>query len=186
VDGTAQALPEPFLVLATQNPVEFEGTFPLPEAQLDRFLIRMKLGYPDEEQEIDMVHAQSRDHPVESVIPVVSADDLLLLSDVVRDVYIHPSLERYVLALVRATRTDQHVLVGASPRGTLGLYRTAQALAALRGREYVAPEDIKEMAALVLPHRLVVRPESQLRGHTADSLVAQILEDTGVDAHTNK
>lgn len=181
VEGYSQPLPEPFFVLATQNPIEFEGTFPLPEAQLDRFLIRMPLGYPGEEEEIAMVHAQEREHPVETLAPVMSAEDLLLLNATMVDTYMHPDLERYLLALVRGTRTHRDVLVGASPRGTLGLYRTSQALAALRGRDFVAPDDIKEMAPLVLPHRLVVRPESLLRGKSPVNIITELLEETHVD-----
>lgn len=209
VEGSAHALPRPFLVLATQNPVEFEGTFPLPEAQLDRFLIRMSLGYPEEGDEIALVHAQawggySRDgvprggaprgdvpyggleadedsrivtgHPVETLAPVMAADELWVLSDMVPGIYMHPELERYLLAIVRATRSHKEVSLGASPRGTLGLYRTAQALAALRSREFVSPDDIKEMAPLVLAHRLLLRPESVMRERTGEAVVGEILE----------
>jgi MoxR-like ATPase len=182
VDGLPQSLPRPFLVLATQNPIEFEGTFPLPEAQLDRFLLRLSLGYPEGSDEIGIVHAQARGHPVAQLGPVLAADELLLLSGFIADVYMHPDLERYLLRIVHATRRHPALLLGASTRATVGLYRSAQALAALRGREYVAPEDIKEMAPPVLMHRLVLRPEELIRNVSAHAVVAQILEETHVDA----
>ncbi len=181
VDGVTHRLPAPFLVLATQNPVEFEGTFPLPEAQLDRFLLRLPLGYPEEAEEIRMLRNLRRRHPIETVEPVVDGAELPALYAAVTDVHVDESLERYVLGLVRATRAHPDLAVGASPRGSLALYKTAQALAALRGRDYATPDDIKELAPIALPHRLLVKPESQLRGRDAGSIVAEVLGRTPLD-----
>jgi MoxR-like ATPase len=181
VDGVTHPLPDPFVVLATQNPIEFEGTFPLPEAQLDRFLIRMPLGYPAEADEIQMLRNLRKQHPIDVIRQVVDGADLQELYDIVTDVHVDASLERYLLEIVRSTRTHPDLSIGASPRGSLALYKTTQALAAIRGRDYVTPDDVKEMAALALPHRLVVRPESQLRGRDARSVVADILDRTALD-----
>ncbi len=181
IDGVTHPLPAPFLVLATQNPVEFEGTFPLPEAQLDRFLIQLPLGYPAEEDELRMLRALRKRHPIDLIGPVVDGATLPGLHDAVTDVHLDPSLERYILGLVRATRAHPDLVVGASPRGSLALYKTAQALAALRGRDYVLPDDVKELAPLVLPHRLLVRPESQLRGRDARAILAELLERAPLD-----
>lgn len=178
VDGVTHPLPDPFLVLATQNPIEYEGTFPLPEAQLDRFLIKLPLGYPDEDDEARMLQSQRKSHPIDAIKPVADAPELHALYDVVTDIHVDDSLERYILAVVRATRTHGDISVGASPRGSLALYKTCQALAAVRGRDYVVPDDVKEMAPMVLPHRIIVRPESQLRGRDAAHIVADILEGT--------
>ena len=181
VDGVTRPLPAPFLVLATQNPIEYEGTFPLPEAQLDRFLMRLSLGYPEAEDETQILRNLRKQHPIERVEQVVEGTDLLRLHDVVTDVHVDESLERYILAIVRATRTHPDVALGASPRGSLALYKTAQALAALRGRDYVIPDDVKTLAPLTLTHRLIVKPESQLRGRTAQVIVNEILEHTRLD-----
>jgi len=181
VDGVTRPLPAPFLVLSTQNPIEYEGTFPLPEAQLDRFLMRLTLGYPEADDEIQMLRNLRKQHPIETVGQVVDGTELLNLHDFVTDVHVDESLERYILALVRATRSHPDVALGASPRGSLALYKTSQALAALRSRDYVVPDDIKPLAPLTLAHRLIVRPESQLRGRTAEAILAEILERTELD-----
>lgn len=175
VDGVTHALPDPFLVLATQNPIEYEGTFPLPEAQLDRFLLRMAIGYPDAAEEGQMLEALRKRHPITTLGSVVDASTFAPLFDSVTDIHLDPAMQGYLLALVRATREHPDVAIGASPRGSLALYRTSQALAALRGRDYVIPDDIKELAPLVLPHRLVMRPESRLRGRGAVQIVAELL-----------
>jgi MoxR-like ATPase len=174
--GETRALPAPFLVLATQNPIEYEGTFPLPEAQLDRFLIRMSLGYPAEADEIAILRSQRKQHPIETLGKVVDGSELLALRDTVTDVHVDETLEHYILSMVRATREHRDLALGASPRGSLALYKTAQALAALRDRDYVIPDDIKELAPLTLPHRLIPKPESQLRGRTALAIVEEIVE----------
>jgi len=181
VDGVTRPLPPPFLVLATQNPIEYEGTFPLPEAQLDRFLVRLSLGYPEEDDEAQILRNLKKQHPIESVEQVVDGSDLLQLHDVVSDVHVDESLERYMVSIVRATRSHADVALGASPRGSLALYKTAQALAALHDRDYVVPDDVKTLAPITLAHRLIVKPESQLRGRTAQSILAEILEDTHLD-----
>jgi MoxR-like ATPase len=178
VDGVTRPLDAPFLVLATQNPIEYEGTFPLPEAQLDRFLMRLSLGYPEAGDEGRILRGQKKGHPIETVSQVVDGSQLLQLHDVVGDVHVDDSLERYILAIVRATRSHADVALGASPRGSLALYKTAQALAALRGRDYVVPDDIKTLAPVTLTHRLILKPESELRGRTAAAILAEILEQT--------
>jgi len=181
VDGVTRPLPAPFLVLATQNPIEYEGTFPLPEAQLDRFLIRLSLGYPEADDEVQMLRKLRKQHPIETIGQVVDGAELLSLYDIVTDVHVDESLERYILAIVRATRSHPDVALGASPRGSLALYKTGQALAALRGRDYVIPDDVKMLIPLTLSHRLIVKPESQLRGRTAGAILAEILERTELD-----
>ncbi|MGD9101523.1 MAG: MoxR family ATPase [Anaerolineae bacterium] len=178
VDGVTRPLPAPFLVLATQNPIEYEGTFPLPEAQLDRFLMRLSLGYPQEDDEIQILRNLRKQHPIESVAQVVEGSELPPLHDAVSDVHVDASLEKYVVGLVRATRAHPDLALGASPRGSLGLYKTAQALAALRGRDYVIPDDVKTLAPLTLTHRFIVKPESQLRGRTAQAVLSEIVRDT--------
>jgi MoxR-like ATPase len=176
VDGVTRPLPAPFLVLATQNPIEYEGTFPLPEAQLDRFLIRLSLGYPDTEGEGQMLRNLRKQHPIESIGQVVDGAEILNLHDLVTDIHVDQSLEEYILTIVRATRTHPDLALGASPRGSLALYKTAQALAALRDRDYAIPDDVKTLVLLTLAHRLIVKPESQLRGRTAVAILDEILE----------
>jgi MoxR-like ATPase len=184
-DGVTRPLPAPFLVLATQNPIEYEGTFPLPEAQLDRFLIRLSLGYPEVEDEAQILSNLRKQHPIEALGQVLEADqlpDLLArLYDIVTDVHVDASLVRYILSIVRATRSHPDVALGASPRGSLALFKTSQAWATLRGRDYVLPDDIKMLVPFALAHRLIVRPESQLRGRTAESILAQVLEQAELD-----
>jgi MoxR-like ATPase len=179
--GVTRPLPEPFLVLATQNPIEYEGTFPLPEAQLDRFLMRLSLGYPGTEDEIQILRNLRKQHPIETVRQVVTGDEILDLHDVLTDVHVDASLEQYILSVVQATRNHRDLALGASPRGSLALYKTGQALAALEGRDYVIPDDIKTLVPLALAHRLIVRPESELRGRTAEGILAEILEKTELD-----
>jgi MoxR-like ATPase len=181
VDGVSHALPAPFLVLATQNPVEYEGTFPLPEAQLDRFLMRLALGYPEEADEARIVRGQQHGHPIDQLHPVADVAELPALFEQAGAVHVDGTVERYTLALVRATRTHPELALGASPRGSLALFKLSQAWAALRGRDYVLPDDVKLLAPLALAHRLIVRPESQLRGRSAPQIVAEILESTGLD-----
>jgi MoxR-like ATPase len=178
MDGTTRPLPRPFLVLATQNPIEFEGTFPLPEAQLDRFLMRLSIGYPGNEEERQIIQSQRRAHPIESLEPVVDGQDLLTYSQQVTGIHVDESLADYILQLVQATRTHPDLALGASPRGSLALYKTSQALAALQSRDYVIPDDIKKLAPLTLAHRLIVKPESQLRGRTSASILNDIMQRT--------
>jgi MoxR-like ATPase len=181
VDGVTRPLPAPFIVLATQNPIEYEGTFPLPEAQLDRFLMRLSLGYVAKDDEIAMLRNLRKEHPIERVGQVVEGQALLDLQDLVTDVHVDETLEEYILGIVQATRAHPDVALGASPRGSLALYKTSQALAALRGRDYVVPDDLKLLAPLTLAHRLIVKPESQLRGRTALSIIDEILQQVDLD-----
>lgn len=180
VDGVTRPLPYPFLVLATQNPVEMEGTFPLPEAQVDRFLMRVALGYPAREEERLMLRRFRTQNPLAALEPVVGVDDIRTAGAICRRVYVHPVVEDYLLDLVRASREDAGVELGVSPRGTLALLRAAQAWAALNGRAFVIPDDVKQMAQPVLGHRLVLRPDARLHGHTADAVLARLLQATPV------
>ena len=181
VDGVTRALDKPFIVLATQNPIEFEGTFPLPEAQLDRFLIRLSLGYLASDDEKQMLRNLKTTHPIESLQQVVDGDELIQLHELISNVNVDETLEGYILNIMRATREHDDVSLGASPRGSLALYKTSQAFAALRGRDYVIPDDIKLLAPLRLAHRLILKPESQLRGRTAQAIIEEILEKTVLD-----
>jgi MoxR-like ATPase len=181
IEGTTHQLPDPFVVLATQNPVEFEGTFALPQAQLDRFLVRVQVGYPDEagERRIARRH-QADSEPLERIAPIADAGRLLALRDEVRRVHVSNEVEAYIVALIRATREHDDIQLGASPRATVGLYRVAQAAAVLAGRAFVLPDDVKTVAAAVLPHRLVVDLDRSLRGATPGSALASILEAVAV------
>jgi len=178
VDGVTRPLPRPFLVLATQNPIEFEGTFPLPEAQLDRFLMRLSIGYPTQADERQIIRSQRQTHPINHLAAVVNGQELLPLSRQVAEVHVDESLEDYILRLIQATRSHPDLVLGASPRGSLALYKTSQALAALQGRTYAIPDDVKKLVPLTLAHRLILRPESQLRGRTTLSVLKDILDQT--------
>lgn len=180
VDGITRILPRPFLVLATQNPVEFEGTFPLPEAQLDRFFFRVTLGYPEFEDERRILLNLRRAHPIDKLRPVADAGELTSIQRSVAEIYVDESLYDYVLTIVRSTRSHVDIALGASPRGSLALIRAAQALAAVRGRDFVIPDDVKYLAPVALGHRLIVRPESQLRGRSSNALLRDILADVSV------
>lgn len=176
LDGVTHRLNRPFLVLATQNPIEYEGTFPLPEAQLDRFLLKLSLGYPSREDENQILLNLQREHPITHVAQVVEGRRLLDLQRQVWDVHVDDTVRDYIVSLIQATRTHADLALGASPRGSLALFKAAQALAALRGRDFVLPDDVKEMAAPALVHRLIVRPESALRGYTAERIMHGLLE----------
>jgi MoxR-like ATPase len=180
VDGVTRGLPYPFLVLATQNPIELEGTFPLPEAQVDRFLMRVALGYPDRAEERLILHRFRNDRPLDHLEPVVTVEEIRAAAAICRRVYVHPAVEDYLLDLVAASRAEADIALGVSPRGTLALYRAGQALAAIRGRGYVIPDDIKHLVAPVLAHRLVLRPEARLHGRTTGQTLAKLLETTNV------
>jgi len=184
VDSTSHVLPDPFFVLATQNPVEHHGTYPLPDSQLDRFLMRIEIGYPDEEAEREIVTRQRLTHPADQLSPVLGAADVMALQRQVRDVQVHASVLGYLLAIVRATRSAEPVELGVSPRGSLSLYRACQALALTEGRDYVLPDDVKALAAPVLAHRLILRGRmasaAGSRRATARKLVEEILGRTPV------
>ena len=175
VDDITITLPVPFLVIATQNPIELEGTFPLPEAQLDRFMLRLRLGYPTEDEEEAMLTRFQTADPLNDLAAVVGASDITELQETVRQVHLDPVLRNYLVQLVQATRTHADVELGASPRATLGLYRCSQALAAIRGRDYVTPDDLKTLAPLALSHRMILRSQARLRERTPEIVIDEIL-----------
>jgi MoxR-like ATPase len=176
VDGETRSLPRPFFVLATENPIELEGTFPLPEAQLDRFLMRIDLGYPTQEEEIRIARRFQQGSPLEDLAPVLSASQLPDLSAACRQVYVSEAVEGYLVALVRTTREMPEISLGASPRATIALLRGSQALAALEGRSYVLPDDVKRLARPILGHRLILSSEGRLRGQTEARVVGDLLD----------
>ncbi|MFH0964995.1 MAG: MoxR family ATPase [Planctomycetota bacterium] len=178
VDGKTHPCPSPFMVVATQNPVEHEGTFPLPEAQLDRFIMRISVGYPTFEDEMTILQKLQKEHPIQHLGPVATASELVAIIRAVREVHIEPAVRRYLLMIVRATRDHRDLALGASPRSALALERASQALAAVAGRSFVLPDDVKRAALPVLVHRVLVRPESRIRRVTAGYVLAQILEET--------
>jgi MoxR-like ATPase len=175
VDDITITLPVPFLVIATQNPIELEGTFPLPEAQLDRFMLRLRLGYPTEDEEEAMLTRFQTADPLNELTAVLGASDISELQETVRQIHLDPVLRNYLVQLVQATRTHADVELGASPRATLGLYRCSQALAAIRGRDYVTPDDLKTLAPLALAHRMILRSQARLRERTPESVIDEIL-----------
>jgi MoxR-like ATPase len=175
VDGTTHILPRPFIVLATQNPIEYEGTFPLPEAQLDRFLLRIHLGYPEKMDEIAILKRQRQAHPLESLKKVIEVDELLRQQEEIKEIYVDDLVEEYIISLVTATRHHEDIYLGASTRGSLALYRTAQAWAGIQGRDYVLPDDVKALAEPVLGHRLIVNPAARIRNVSASAVIADIL-----------
>lgn len=175
VDGVTHTLPRPFMVMATQNPIEYEGTFPLPEAQLDRFLVRLRLGYPELEDEMDILERQQYRHPVTELGRVVDEGEILQAQEAIKSVYVSPKIKRYILDLVRQTRSHGEVYLGASPRGSLALYRTGQARAAMDGRDYVLPDDIKTLARPALAHRVILSPAARLRDLNAEQILGEIL-----------
>ncbi|HEX5839794.1 MAG TPA: MoxR family ATPase [Anaerolineales bacterium] len=175
VDGVTHRLPRPFMVLATQNPIEYEGTFPLPEAQLDRFMLRVRLGYPTASEEMRVLNEQQFRHPIETLEPVVKVDELLEAIDSIRTIYVAPAIQRYIIDLVGRTRQSGDVYLGASPRGSLALFRAGQARAALQGRDHVLPDDVKALAVAVLGHRIIVSPAARLRELSADRIVQEIV-----------
>jgi len=184
VDVETLRLPRPFMVLATQNPIELEGTFPLPEAQVDRFLMRLALGYPGRAEENDILLRYERDDPLDGLEPVIQAEDLLAMQQQVREVRVEGSVREYMVDVVRATREHAAVELGVSPRGSLALYHTTRALAALRGRDFVVPDDVKALAPAVLTHRLIISPQTRLRGRRPEEIVAEIVASVPVPVET--
>ena len=180
VDGTTYPMALPFLVLATQNPIEYEGTFPLPEAQLDRFLMRISLGYPDTEDEITMMDSQQYVHPIEELGQVVGVEELLEAQETVKNIYIDDSVKEYIVAVVSETRKHPDVYLGASPRGSLALYKTSQARAALLGRDYVIPDDIKALGKVTLAHRLIISPSARIKNVDPKAVVEEIISSVPV------
>jgi MoxR-like ATPase len=180
VDGVTHKLPPPFLVIATQNPVDHEGTFPLPEAQLDRFFMKFTLGYPSMEEELKMLQMLETEHPIQSLKPVVSIEELLEAQKLVQKVYVDPKVRQYILQIVHETRAHSDLALGAGPRSTIALFRAAQAMAAIRSREFVQPDDIKRILQPVMSHRLILRPEARLRKLTSDRILEDILAEIAV------
>jgi MoxR-like ATPase len=180
-DGVTHALKRPFLVLATQNPIEFEGTFPLPEAQLDRFLLKLSVGYPSLKDEGQILLNLQREHPITTIEKVVDGNLLLELQRQIWEVHIDDTVRDYIVRLVHATRDHSDLALGASPRGSLALFKAAQAFAALQGRDFVIPDDVKTLAVPTLVHRLIVRPESALRGYTAERIMNDLMQSIPLD-----
>jgi MoxR-like ATPase len=176
VDVETMLLPRPFMVIATQNPVELEGTFPLPEAQLDRFLLRVRLGYPDSDEENAILTRFQEENPLDSLKPVIKAAELIEFQNTCRRVYVEESVRHYIIALTQATRDHKGIKLGASPRASLNLYLASQALAAIDGRNYVIPDDVKHLAVPVLAHRTIVKAETGIRGHSAETIIREILD----------
>lgn len=182
IDGNTYKLAQPFIVFATQNPVEHEGTFPLPEAQLDRFMVKLSVGYPSVFAEADILERTRLGHPIESLKPVTDAAMILKMQAAVRQVFVHEKVRDYLLAIVTRTRQSSHLSVGASPRASMALFRMAQAYAAVQGRGYVIPDDIKALAHPVIEHRLILNPESRIRRVTARGLLADLIAEVKVPA----
>jgi MoxR-like ATPase len=180
VDGVTYPMKQPFLVLATQNPIEYEGTFPLPEAQLDRFMMRISLGYPDTDDEVTMLDSQQHTHPITRIEKVVSSDELIEAQTSIKDMYINDLVKEYIVRLVKATRKHPDVYLGASPRGSIALYRTGQARAAMMGRDFVTPDDIKALAMVTLAHRLIISPSARIKNVDPRAVIQEILDSTPV------
>lgn len=180
VDGVTHILPRPFMVLATQNPIEYEGTFPLPEAQVDRFLMRIRLGYPLIDDEIEVLERQQFRHPFTELDQVVSAEELIEMQEAVKEIFVSPAIKRYIVDLTHQTRQHPEVYLGSSPRGSLALYRTGQARAAIQGREFVLPDDIKALTVPTLAHRVILGPGARLRDLSAEQVVEEILNTVPV------
>jgi len=175
VDGVTHILPRPFMVLATQNPIEYEGTFPLPEAQLDRFLVRLRLGYPEKNDEINILERQQFKHPVNDLQQVVSADELLQAQEEIKSIYVAPAIKRYIVEMTHLTRQHEDVYLGASPRGSLALFRTGQARAAMQGRDFVLPDDIKILVKPALSHRVILGPAARISDLSSDQILDEII-----------
>jgi len=182
IDGISHQMPDPFLVIATQNPIEYEGTFALPEAQLDRFMLRLRLGYPTPTEEIVILDEQKRVHPLDDLAEVLAVAELREMQTAVREIYVDASVSEYIVRLVNATRTHPDVYLGASPRGSIALYRAGQARAALLGRDYVIPDDVKALAGPALAHRLIIKTSSSIREVDSETVVRELLETVPVDA----
>jgi len=176
VDGVTRELPEPFFVIATQNPIEHEGTFPLPEAQLDRFLMRLSIGYPSFTDENEMLERIKLGHPLRELGPVADAEEIVAAQKEIREVFVHEKVRQYLVRIVHATRRHEELALGGSPRASIALYRTSQALAALEGREFVIPDDVKYVAEAVLSHRLILSSEARLRGRLVEEIIEDVIE----------
>ncbi|MDE2777338.1 MAG: MoxR family ATPase [Chloroflexota bacterium] len=180
VDGVTYRLSNPFLIMATQNPIEYEGTFPLPEAQLDRFLVRIQMGYPQPQDELSILASQQYQHPLQNLQQVVTLKELLAVQQLIKDVYVAKEVQQYIINLITASRRHGDVYLGSSPRGSLALFRTAQARAAMSGRDFVIPDDVKALAEVTLAHRIIVGPAARLKNITSRAIVQDILQSTPV------
>jgi MoxR-like ATPase len=179
-DGVTYRLPEPFMVMATQNPIDYEGTFPLPEAQLDRFMLNIKLGYPKPADEVNILDSHQHHHPLDDLAQIMTAEELVLIQQQVRSIHVDVSIREYIVTIANATRNHQHIYLGASPRGSLALFRTSQALAAMRGRGYVIPDDVKLLVKPTLAHRIIVTPAARVRSITSTAILDEILQTVPV------
>jgi MoxR-like ATPase len=186
VEGESKKVPCPFIVMATQNPIEYEGTFPLPEAQLDRFLIRLEPGYPSAEEEIEIIRKQSKVHPLENLQPAVTDKEFIDLQGQVKEIFVKESIQEYIVNIVQSTRGHINLQLGASPRGSLGIYKISRAWAAIQGRDYVIPDDIKIVTPYVLKHRLILKQESRLRGINKQEIISQILNTVAIPESIEK
>ena len=180
VEGVTYPVPRPFMVMATQNPIEYEGTFPLPEAQLDRFLLMISLGYPTAEEELAIVENQRQSHPIDSLDAVASSEEVISLQEAVKEIYVDDLIKRYIIALTEATRDHEDISLGSSPRGSLALFRGSQALAFMRGRDFVLPDDVKELAVPMISHRIIVSAAARMRGIRGRDVVLAIVEQIPV------
>ncbi|MFS0674456.1 AAA family ATPase [Ornithinibacillus sp. 179-J 7C1 HS] len=180
VDGKTIPLQRPFFVMATQNPIEYEGTYPLPEAQLDRFILKLTMGYPSLKDELEMLERTSKEHPIETISPVISKEELVLIQEEVRNVYIEKNVQQYIVNLVRETRNHESIFLGVSPRGSIGLMKAAKAYAYVMGRDFVLPDDVKYLAPYVLPHRIILTSEAKYDGMTARQIVERVVKQTFV------
>lgn len=180
VDGLTKSLNEPFFVMATQNPIEYEGTYSLPEAQLDRFIVKLKIGYPSMEDELEMLMRTEKDHPVDLIKPVMSKEELLQIQAEVKRIYITKSIQQYIINLVTKTRENRDIYLGVSPRGSIALMKASKALAYIQNRDYVIPDDVKYLAPFVLSHRLILTPEANYEGKTSEEMIHQIIQSTDI------
>jgi MoxR-like ATPase len=180
VDGISYRLPEPFMVMATQNPIEYEGTFPLPEAQLDRFMMNISIGYPKSIDEMNILDSHQHHHPLEDLSQIMTAEELVLIQQQVRNVHVDPTIREYIVSLANATRSHNNIYLGSSPRGSLALFRASQALAAMRGRGYVIPDDVKLLAKPTLAHRIIVTPAARVRSISSTAILEEILQNVPV------
>ena len=180
VDGKTIPLQRPFFVMATQNPIEYEGTYPLPEAQLDRFILKLTMGYPSLKDELEMLERTSKEHPIETISPVISKEELVLIQEEVRNVYIEKNVQQYIVNLVRETRNHESIFLGVSPRGSIALMKAAKAYAYVMGRDFVLPDDVKYLAPYVLPHRIILTSEAKYDGMTARQIVERVVKQTFV------
>lgn len=186
IDGKSYPLPAPFFVMATQNPIEYEGTFPLPEAQLDRFLLKIKMGYPSLEDEVKILEKIQYIHPIEEIEQKISMEQIVQMQESIKDVYIDDSLRRYIVEIVDTTRKHRSVYLGASPRGSIALFRGSQALALIKGRDFVVPDDIKFLADPVLNHRIILKSEARLHGQTVENMLSEVLKEVSVPVTRTK